>query len=70
MAKVHKIELLVVNHECIPEEWIKFFLENCKHVYPRVTSVQTVEVDWDDDHPLNCRDTWNQAMRDLFEGVQ
>ena len=67
-AKAYKIELLVVDFENFPEDEIIYLLENVRHLYPSVMSIQSKEInDWDDDHPLNNRNTAKQAYKEMFE---
>jgi hypothetical protein len=53
-AKAYKVEILVLDPEnCRNEDDVKYFLENVKYLYPKVKSIQSREIEWDDDHPLN-----------------
>jgi hypothetical protein len=66
-AKAYKVEILVLDPEnCRNEDDVKYFLENVKYLYPKVKSIQSREIEWDDDHPLNHKDTQDQAYKDLF----
>lgn len=67
-AKVHKVELLIIDTESINDYEVKCMLSNVKYLYPEVLSMKTVEVDWHDDHPLNKHDTASQALKELFPG--
>jgi len=65
-AKAYKVELLVLDPEnCRNEDDVKYFLENVKYLYPKVKSIQSREIEWDN-HPLNHKDTHDQAYKDLF----
>jgi len=67
-AKVYKVELLIIDPEnCRNQDDVIYFLENVKYLYPKVKSIKTAEIDWDDDHPLNKKDTQDQAYQELFE---
>jgi hypothetical protein len=67
-AKVYKVELLIIDPEnCRNQDDVIYFLENVKYLYPKVKSIKTAEIDWDDDHPLNKKDTQDQACQELFE---
>ena len=72
--KLHKIEILIVNHDDVSEEDIKYHLENTKYpnycISPEVLSINTREIEWSDDHPLNHRDTQFEACRELFKDVK
>jgi len=65
-ATVHKITLMVVDHENLKADDIVDLLESCRWVYPRVTSIETAEVDWRDDHPLNRRETRDATLAEIF----
>jgi len=66
-AKAYKVELFVLDLEnCINEDDVKYFLENVKYLYSVVKSIQSREIDWDDAHPINRKDTHDQAYKDLF----
>ena len=67
-AKAYKIELLVVDFENTPEDEITYLLENVRHLYPSVMSIQSKDIDdWDDDHPLNKFDTMKQTCEEMFD---
>lgn len=67
-TKAYKIELLVVDFENTPEDEITYLLEDVRHLYPSVMSIQSKDIDdWDDDHPLNNRNTEKQAYKEMFE---
>jgi hypothetical protein len=67
-ATVYKIELCAIDFEDYGgQEDIVFLIENIKNLYPKVMSIQSRKIDeWDDDHPLNQRDTHKQAYEELF----
>lgn len=68
--KVHKVTVLVVDHDDLGAEDVQIEMETVRYpnhcMYPRVMEMQTVEVDWSDDHPLNKRDTWREEFKRLF----
>lgn len=65
--KAYKVELLVLDHQNLGEGEITFLLENVKYLYPSVMSIQSRDIgEWDDDHPLNHRDTVRQTYDELF----
>jgi len=71
-TKVHKVELLIINTDNVTEESIITVIENARYpnhcISPSVKHIETREVDWDDDHPLNKSETCEEAYRKLFEG--
>lgn len=66
-AKAYKIELLVVDCDDTPEEDIICIIEQVRYIYPNVLSIQSKEIDWDDDHPLNKRNTMKQTCEEMFD---
>lgn len=71
-TKVHKITLLVVDHDDLGQEEAKDVLENQRYpnhcMYPQVMDIETVEVDWHDDHPLNFGNKTKEEFERLFGG--
>lgn len=72
MTKVHKITLLVVDHDDLGAKESAVVLENARYpnhcMSPRVVSIETREVNWNDDHPLNQSSSWRRAFVALFGG--
>lgn len=67
-TKVYKVVLSIVDHEDMSEESVIHLLENVRYLYPNVISLESREVeDWDDDHPLNKKDTHTQELERLFK---
>lgn len=67
MTKVFKVELLVIDHENIEDDEIYYLLENVKYLYPKVINMQSVDIgEWNDDNPLNHRDTFRSEVDRLF----
>lgn len=65
--KAYKLEILVLDHEGIGLDEIRSLIENAKYVYPSIIKVQEAEIgEWDDDHPLNSRETAQKACEELF----
>lgn len=69
MTRVHRITVIVVDHgdlgfECAAE------IENARYpndcVNPTVIAVETREVEWSDDHPLNVTARTREAAAALF----
>jgi hypothetical protein len=65
--KAYKVEVLVLGFEDMSEDDIVYFIENIKHLYPTVMSIQSKEIgEWNDDHPLNKTDTIKQTYEELW----
>lgn len=69
-VKVHKVTVLVVDHDNLGAEGIKNVLHNTHYpnhcLNPQVMDVQTTEVEWDDSHPLNRSSTQEEEFQRLF----
>lgn len=69
-TKVHRIVLLVVDTDDIGDNDVRAVLENTHYpnrcISPQVMKIDTREVEWSDEHPLNKRDTQRKAFNDLF----
>lgn len=70
MTKVHKITLLVVDTDDLGADNVREVLENARYpnhcIGPSVMDIQTREVEWSDDHPLNKRVTVRSEFERLF----
>lgn len=70
MTKVYKVELLVVDTDDLGEEEVRDLLEHTRYpnhaISPRVMAVESREVEWSDEHPLNNATTEQEAFRKLF----
>lgn len=66
MAKVYKIEILVIDFEGVDEDEVCYYVENLKYLSSRILSLQSVEVEWEDDHPLNHGATQDAEVARLF----
>lgn len=68
--KVHKVTLLVIDHNDVGADDVATTLENTNYpadcISPRVVSVETAEVAWQDDDPLNHRQAHREAFAALF----
>lgn len=68
--QVHKLEMLVVDHDGIGDREIVAVLENQKFpnwcISPKVMKIETEEVEWSDDHPLNKKAEQAVAFQALF----
>ena len=69
--KVHKVVLMVIDHEDLGEDAVKQAIENAHFandcLTPEVASVETREVEWSDNHQLNLIPEWQAAFAALFE---
>lgn len=71
--KAYKIELFIIDTDRVGEEEIIKTIENARYpnrcISPKVKGVKSVDIgEWDDDHPLNQRDTADAEYKRLFEG--
>ena len=70
-TQVHKVTLLIVDHDDCGADGVKDVLENTRYpnrcIDPTVMDVQTQEVEWSDDHPLNMLDQQTAEYRRMFE---
>ncbi len=68
--KVHKVVLMVVDSDDIGAESVTEVIENARYpnhcIGPNVMSIETTEVEWTDDHPLNRNATLHKAFDQLF----
>jgi hypothetical protein len=68
--KVFKIELLVIDFDGLGEDGVRDALENARYpnrcISPDVKAIDTRDVEWSDDHPLNKRTTADAEYRRLF----
>lgn len=69
-TKVHRIVICVVDHDGLGADEVKVVLENANYpndcIRPRIASIETREVDWSDDHPLNRRGAVGPALAQVF----
>ena len=68
--KVYRLTVLVVDHDDIGAQEVKDVLENARYpnrcMSPEVLEIETREVEWTDEHPLNYRASRDAAARELF----
>lgn len=65
--KAYKVELLVIDNECVGEKGIIYYLENVKYLYPKVMAIQSKEIgEWHDLHPFNCEDKVYKECYETF----
>ena len=73
MAKrqVHKLTVMVIDHDGLGGTEVRDVLESQRFpndcISPCVMLVDTREVEWSDDHPLNKTDTQDAAFDELFK---
>lgn len=70
-TKIHKITLLVVDHDGLSADQVREVLEGTRYpnhcIAPRVMGSKTREVEWSDEHPLNSRDTQAAELKAMFD---
>lgn len=70
-TKVHKVTLFIVDHDDINVNGVVSALENTCYpnrcIRPHVMSIETKEVEWDDEHPLNSIANKKSAFSELFK---
>jgi hypothetical protein len=70
VTKVHKITLLVVDHDDLGADEVVAVLEGARYpnhcIHPSVATIETREVKWDDAHPLNQTTSWRSSFAALF----
>lgn len=68
--KVHKVTLLIVDTDDIGAEEVRAAIEQTHYpnrcIAPTVMGLETREVAWSDDHPLNWHSTAARAFEELF----
>lgn len=71
--KIHKVTILIVDHDNLGAADVKTELENANFpndcIHPTVVGIDTREVEWSDAHPLNNSRTLHAEFRCLFGGV-
>lgn len=69
-VKVHRVEILIVDHDNLGAEGVKAAIESTHYpnrcIAPKVMKTETRAVQWSDEHPLNSRDTQREAFERLF----
>lgn len=69
--KVFKLEIFIADFDELGAEEIKQVLENANYpndcISPDVMKCESRDVEWSDDHPLNGKDTFDEAVKKLFE---
>jgi len=71
VIQVHKVEVLIIDHDNVGPEGLKVLLENTHYpnraIAPNVMGCVTREVEWSDSHPLNSRQHQAAAYQELFK---
>lgn len=71
MVKVHKLTVLVVDHDNLGAYGVKAEMENARYanhcMVPEVMACESVEVEWSDEHPLNQYATMEDEFARLFK---
>jgi hypothetical protein len=70
-TKVFKVELFILDpngQEGLNEQEVKTILEQVRYLdFTKVVTIESVDIgEWDDDNPLNHRDTWKEEFNRLF----
>jgi len=70
-TKVHKVELLIVDHDNVGADEIMDVIENQKYpnhcISPSVMSTETVEIDYHDGHPFNLTNKQTEEYERVFK---
>lgn len=68
--RIHKIIVLVVDYDDLGGMAVRNVLEEARYpnrcIHPRVMRVESRDVKWSDEHPLNNRQTQAEAFAELF----
>lgn len=69
--KAYKLEVLIIDFEDVGESDIKGLIENTKYpnwcISPDVKNIVSADIgEWDDNHPLNKRETCDIEYKRLF----
>lgn len=69
--KAYKVEVLVIDHDGIGAEDIRYHLEETRYpnrcMGPKVMQVTEVDIgEWHDEHPLNLFAEWKDEYERLF----
>lgn len=69
-TKVHKVVLLIVDHDNVGVNGIAQVLQDANYpndcISPKVMGTETTEVMWSDKHPLNNGETVSETFEELF----
>lgn len=71
---VHKVVLCIVDFDEVESKDIIQVIENTKYpnhcIGPKVSKIESREVDWSDEHPLNQKNQWSNAFENLFKDTE
>jgi len=70
--KVYKIEICIIDHDQLGEKEIRDVIKHTRYpnhcIYPHIMSVEERDIgEWDDDHPMNQKDTFKSEYERLFK---
>lgn len=72
-TNVYKITMYVIDFDDLGESCVKSVIENSKYanhcISPIVMSIETREVQWSDDHPLNRADACGEEITRMFAEI-
>ena len=67
---VYRVEVMVIDHDEVGPEGVKAAIENARYpnrcIHPEVMGIETRQVDWHEQHPLNLNTQMKDAFRKLF----
>lgn len=70
MVRVHKVTVLIVDHDEIGAAGVREHLQYTRYanhcMAPTVLAIETCEVEWSDKHPLNQKRTQAAEVERLF----
>lgn len=66
-AKVYKMVISIVDTEGNDPEDIASTIENIRDYNPTVQSIESRDIQWSDNHPLNMNSTAKGAFKELFK---
>lgn len=70
MLQVHRVTLLIIDHDEVGPDGVKDLLEKAKYpnycIAPTVVDMASKWIEWDDSHPLNQKNAWRKEFNRLF----
>jgi len=73
MVQVHKITLVVIDHDDIGAASVRDHLQDTHYpnhcIAPIVLEIDTRQVEWSDDHPLNQKRTQATEVGRIFQAL-
>ncbi len=68
--KVYRVELMIFDFDDVGEKDIRTLIEQQRYpnrcISPKVMSIDSRPVEWQDNNPLNYETTMGDAFRELF----